>query len=79
MEEPAFSFQIPRTSVSLIFLADEDEAPEIPIALVFEERAAEEIAEFIAEHYPQPEGTMVGVKLLTVHPDRLVEWANESS
>jgi hypothetical protein len=73
-EDVAVSVEIPKTSVSLIFLEDEGEG-EVPIAAVFDEKIADEMAEFITGRWPLPEGTAVGVRLVAVHPEMIEKWA----
>lgn len=70
----AASVEIPKTTISLVFLGEIEGGNEVPLALVFDEKLADEIGWFLADRFPQPEDTLVGVRLLAVHPDLIEKW-----
>jgi nitrogen regulatory protein PII-like uncharacterized protein len=68
---------VPGDTCSSIQLVEEDGDENVVVAIVFNERLAEEIGEFIVDRYDQPEGTVIQVKLEHVHPDMLETWIRE--
>ena len=76
-EDIAVSMKVNAPTLHLIFMGgvEDNVEGEMPIAVVFDEKLADEIAAYLADRFPQPEGTAIGVRLIAAHPDLIEQWA----
>lgn len=76
-EPEPVELEISGETMSSIRLTAEGEGRSEVIALVFNEKVADEIGEFLADRWPLPVDCVIEVRLESVHADKLEEWIRD--
>lgn len=70
--------EISGETMSTIRLTSEAEERSEIIAIVFDEKVADEIAWFLCDRFPMPENCVIEARLESVSPDKLEEWIRDA-